>query len=137
MKTEQQVVGFVCRTSFDDLPPAVVSATKDQLLADLGTAAQLAETLAQRAGGNWTPYSCPSAADIRAEIAAGGTRWYGFGKEETKGGRTCRNTDETGPGDGAAGWATLRFFVPDLVKPTQLTMLIWGESASFSPVLKL
>ncbi|NQT17015.1 MAG: hypothetical protein HQ582_29935, partial [Planctomycetes bacterium] len=28
-----------------------------------------------------------------------------FGEAETKGGRTCWNSDETGPGDGANGWA--------------------------------
>lgn len=38
MYTENQLVGFVCGTSFADLPSAVVRATKDQLLADLGTA---------------------------------------------------------------------------------------------------
>lgn len=37
MKAEQEVVRFVCGTSFRDLPTAVVSATKDQLLADIGT----------------------------------------------------------------------------------------------------
>jgi 2-methylcitrate dehydratase PrpD len=37
VKNEQAMVGFVCGTSFRDLPPAVVSITKDQLLADIGT----------------------------------------------------------------------------------------------------
>jgi hypothetical protein len=32
VKNEQAVVSFVCGTSFSDLPPAVVSITKDQLL---------------------------------------------------------------------------------------------------------
>ena len=34
MKSEQQLVGFVCGTSFRDLPAWVVGITKDQLLAD-------------------------------------------------------------------------------------------------------
>lgn len=38
MKSEQQLVGFVCGTSFRDLPAWVVGITKDQLLADFGTA---------------------------------------------------------------------------------------------------
>jgi 2-methylcitrate dehydratase PrpD len=36
VKAEQEVARFVCGTSFHDLSPAVVSATKDQLLADIG-----------------------------------------------------------------------------------------------------
>lgn len=59
MDTEKQIVSFVCGTSFADLPPAVVSLTKDQLLADLGTAiagahAEGCETvvaMAKEAGG--------------------------------------------------------------------------------------
>jgi 2-methylcitrate dehydratase PrpD len=38
VKTEQQLVRFVCGTAFADLPDWVVGLTKDQLLADLGTA---------------------------------------------------------------------------------------------------
>jgi 2-methylcitrate dehydratase PrpD len=37
VNTEKAVVDFVCGTSFKDLPAAVVSITKDQLLADIGT----------------------------------------------------------------------------------------------------
>jgi 2-methylcitrate dehydratase PrpD len=37
VKTEQELVSFVCGTSFQELPPTVLSLTKDQLLADLGT----------------------------------------------------------------------------------------------------
>ncbi len=38
MSAEQQIVGFVCGTSYAELPSAVVEMTKAQLLADLGTA---------------------------------------------------------------------------------------------------
>jgi 2-methylcitrate dehydratase PrpD len=59
VKTEQQLASFVCRTSFSDLPAAVVSLTKDQLLADIGTviagaSAEGCETvvaMAREAGG--------------------------------------------------------------------------------------
>ncbi len=52
----------------------------------------------------------------------------GFGREETKGGRSCWNTDETGPGDKASGWA--EFFVPlaDRNHPSVLELEVWGES---------
>jgi len=64
-----------------------------------------------------------------------GILWSDFGPEEEKGGRTCRNSDETGPGDHAAGWATFRFWVPDLTKPVKLTLTVWGESALSSLVI--
>ena len=59
MKAEQELVGFVRGTSFHDLPAAVVAGTKDQLLADFGTAiagahAEGCETvvaMAKEAGG--------------------------------------------------------------------------------------
>lgn len=59
MRTEQQLVSFICGISFRDLPSAVVSTTKDQLLADFGTAiagahAEGCETvvaMAKEAGG--------------------------------------------------------------------------------------
>ena len=58
--------------------------------------------------------------------------WEGFGKPEKKGGRECRNSDETGPGDSAAGWATFRVVVRDTSRPHVVTMVVWGESAPFS-----
>lgn len=52
----------------------------------------------------------------------------GFGKEETKGGRRCWNSDETGPGDNACGWATFNVMAPDRSKPLVIEMDVWGES---------
>jgi hypothetical protein len=52
----------------------------------------------------------------------------GFGKEETKGGRRCWNSDETGPGDNACGWATFNIMAPDRSKPLVIEMDVWGES---------
>lgn len=56
----------------------------------------------------------------------------GFGKEEIKGGRRCWNSDETGPGDHASGWATFTLLVPDRSKPLVVTMDVWGESQLMS-----
>jgi len=61
-------------------------------------------------------------------ISADGVRWEGWSKVETKGGRECRNSDETGPGDNAAGWAAFAVVVDDLTKPYRITMDVWGES---------
>lgn len=52
----------------------------------------------------------------------------GFGQEEIKGGRRCWNSDETGPGDNACGWATFNVSAPDRSKPLILEMDVWGES---------
>jgi hypothetical protein len=104
-------------------------------IGDLKAAAAGAEALASRVGGDWVPYSCPSLSEIRREIETGGIRWSGFGKEEEKGGKSCRNSDETGLGDGAAGWATIQFSIPEQGKATRLRMLVWGQSSGFSPVI--
>lgn len=64
----------------------------------------------------------------RPMSARGGIIWRGFGDAETLGGRTCWNSDETGPGDNAAGWATLRFAIKDPTKPVKLTLIVWGQS---------
>jgi hypothetical protein len=61
--------------------------------------------------------------------------WEGFGKPESKGGRECRNSDETGPGDSAAGWASFRTLIRDTSKPYVVTMEVWGESQPFSLVI--
>ncbi|MDP6108173.1 MAG: DUF4838 domain-containing protein, partial [Candidatus Brocadiia bacterium] len=103
-------------------------------LADLEKVIQAAEMLAKRAGGGaWTPYSCRTVDELREELASGGITWKSFGQEETKGGRTCRNADETGRGDGAAGWATIHFLAPE--GGATLAMAVWGESAGFTPVI--
>ena len=102
---------------------------------DLQAAMTALASLHEHVGRGWVPYSLPSAEDIAREQASGGVRWSGFGKEEEKGGRQCRNSDETGPGDGAAGWATLKLRVPDPQKATRVTMQIWGQSAGFSLVI--
>lgn len=52
----------------------------------------------------------------------------GFGEEEQKGGRTCWNSDETGPGDNRAGWATFYVDTPDTTRPLRLEMDVWGTS---------
>jgi len=52
----------------------------------------------------------------------------GFGKEETKGGRRCWNSDETGVGDNACGWATFNVMASDRDKPLVIEMDVWGES---------
>jgi hypothetical protein len=60
----------------------------------------------------------------------------GFGQSETKGGRECWNSDETGPGDGRAGWASATVRSP-LAADAALTVVIdvWGESALESIVI--
>jgi hypothetical protein len=60
--------------------------------------------------------------------AALGALNSGFGKEETKGGRRCWNSDETGIGDNACGWATFDIMTPDRAKPLVIEMDVWGES---------
>ncbi len=55
-------------------------------------------------------------------------RWQGWGPPEQKGGRTCRNADETGPGDNACGWASFSIVLDDLARNCQVTMEIWGQS---------
>jgi len=52
----------------------------------------------------------------------------GFGKPESKGGKTCRNSDETGPGDRKAGWGSIFFRVKDHDVATRITLTVWGES---------
>jgi hypothetical protein len=61
--------------------------------------------------------------------------WEGFGKPEVKGGRECRNSDETGPGDHAAGWVSFRAIIRDASKPHIVTMEVWGESQPFTLVV--
>ncbi len=64
-----------------------------------------------------------------------GMAWVGVGEPEEKGGRTCYNSDETGLGDGAAGWMTLETVLKDRSKPYVLELVVWGESAGFTPVI--
>ncbi len=52
----------------------------------------------------------------------------GWGDEERKGDRPCWNSDETGPGDEAAGWAMLALRIPDGERGLRLKMCVWGES---------
>lgn len=52
----------------------------------------------------------------------------GFGKEETKGDRRCWNSDETGPGDNACGWAAFNIRRTASDKPLIVEMDVWGES---------
>lgn len=69
---------------------------------------------------------------LNAELGVPGT---GFGDAEEKGGRLCWNSDETGVGDGASGWATFIVRAADLQKPVVVEMDVWGESAFRSIVI--
>lgn len=53
----------------------------------------------------------------------------GFGEPQELGGRRCWNSDETGPGDNANGWAEL--FVPcgDPARSLRIEIDAWGTSA--------
>ncbi len=52
----------------------------------------------------------------------------GFGDVEEKGGRECWNSDETGLGDGKAGWAVFYLNIEDTEHPIRLEMDVWGTS---------
>ena len=69
--------------------------------------------------------------DPAAERASG-VSLGSFGKPERKGGRVCRNSDETGLGDGKAGYASVG--VPFRVGAGlyEVRMTVWGESDAFS-----
>ena len=62
---------------------------------------------------------------LNAEI---GVPANGFGDVEEKGGRRCWNSDETGVGDDAAGWATFILRATDHDRPVVVEMDVWGES---------
>ena len=51
-----------------------------------------------------------------------------FGKTETRGGRRCWNSDETGPGDNAGGWASFIASPQKTSSPLIVEMDVWGES---------
>jgi hypothetical protein len=53
----------------------------------------------------------------------------GFGEAMALDGRRCWNSDETGPGDGAAGWATFVIETPDTSRPVRVEIDTWGASA--------
>lgn len=59
----------------------------------------------------------------------------GFGEAMELGDRRCWNSDETGPGDGRAGWATLAIQTPDTTRPMRLEIDTWGASALSSIVV--
>ena len=52
-----------------------------------------------------------------------------FGSPNRKIGKLCRNTDETGRGDGRAGYAGIAFEVPDRAEDYVLRMTVWGRSS--------
>ncbi len=58
-----------------------------------------------------------------------------FGEAETKGGRKCWNSDETGPGDNSHGWATFLVTTPDPSKPVVVEIDVWGMSPLTSVVV--
>ncbi len=51
------------------------------------------------------------------------------------GGRKAWNADETGPGDNAAGWMEIKVPRADHTRPHILELTVWGESATFGPVI--
>jgi hypothetical protein len=51
------------------------------------------------------------------------------------GGRRAWNTDETGLGDGKAGWMAIEVPRADHTRPHLLTVEAWGKSAGFGPVI--
>lgn len=59
----------------------------------------------------------------------------GFGEAETKAGRRCWNSDETGVGDGDGGWATFIIAPEDLNRPVEIQIDVWGESPLRSVVV--
>jgi len=59
----------------------------------------------------------------------------GFGDVEEKGGRECWNSDETGLGDGKAGWATFYLNIKDTEHAIRLEMDVWGTSELGSVVI--
>jgi hypothetical protein len=69
-----------------------------------------------------------------AQLSAEGVRWETWGKLEEKGGRQCRNSDETGPGDNAAGWASFSTVIADFNGTYRVTLDMWGQS-QFSSLL--
>ncbi len=69
------------------------------------------------------------------QILETGVAWNGLGPEQELGGRKCRNTDETGPGDGKAGWAALKFVADDRKAEYRLTLVVWGKSTPFAPII--
>ncbi len=63
---------------------------------------------------------------LNAEI---GVPASGFGDAEAKGERRCWNSDETGVGDNAAGWATFIVRTADHQRSVTVEMDVWGESS--------
>lgn len=59
----------------------------------------------------------------------------GFGPVEEKGDRDCQNTDETGLGDGRAGWATLIVPLGAEGQGVRIELDAWGESQLTSIVV--
>jgi len=50
-------------------------------------------------------------------------------------GRKCWNSDETGPGDGANGWATFIVRTSDPSRPLVVVVDVWGTSSLRSIVV--
>ena len=84
--------------------------------------------------------SVTACADVNLTVRVGDTsdearnpiRLRSFGKPVQKGGRWCRNSDETGVGDNKAGYAAVS--VPAKIEPTiyEFVMSVWGQSSEFS-----
>lgn len=65
-------------------------------------------------------------------VDVSGVQLRSLGNPEQKGGRWCRNSDETGVGDNRAGYASVDIHMT--VRPVlhELRMQVWGESSRFS-----
>jgi len=61
-----------------------------------------------------------------------GLQLHGFGRPEQKGGRWCRNTDETGVGDNRAGYASIEIRAEVREGLYEFRMWVWGQSDQFS-----
>ncbi|PIU88980.1 MAG: hypothetical protein COS65_29670 [Armatimonadetes bacterium CG06_land_8_20_14_3_00_66_21] len=92
---------------------------------------ELAKTIEEQTANAWASYPYRYAKryfdGIRMHTQLGVIS-SGFGEGEQKGGRLCWNSDETGPGDNAAGWATFFLNVADTKRPVRLEMDVWGTS---------
>ncbi|MGC9319541.1 MAG: DUF4838 domain-containing protein, partial [Armatimonadota bacterium] len=68
-------------------------------------------------------------------LADTGLMLRGMSEPVEIGGRTAWNSDETGPGDNAAGWMTIEVPRADHSRPHILELTVWGKSAGFTPVI--
>jgi len=68
-------------------------------------------------------------------LAERGLAMDGLSRPLELGGRQAWNTDETGLGDGAAGWTSIDVPRAEHDRAYLLTIVTWGASDSFGPVI--